>query len=170
MWNYKTYLLNLFVITKTKSLPCKSQWVFFPFYPLMDLTSIPSPAADIDECSTGKAVCSYNRRCVNTFGSFYCKCQLGYELKYTSGHYNCVGKSWPVDVPSSFFLFPPRWEFSSMSACPGDAASEMGTRCHTKNILDETLNFPLFFCSLMKNWTTGTYILNCFIVPIQDVH
>uniref|UniRef100_A0A8C0UC92 EGF like domain multiple 6 n=1 Tax=Cyanistes caeruleus TaxID=156563 RepID=A0A8C0UC92_CYACU len=45
---------------------------------------------DIDECSTGKAVCSYNRRCVNTFGSFYCKCQLGYELKYTSSRYNCV--------------------------------------------------------------------------------
>ncbi|NXB87749.1 EGFL6 protein, partial [Vidua chalybeata] len=45
---------------------------------------------DIDECSTGKAVCLYNRRCVNTFGSFYCKCQLGYELKYTSGRYNCV--------------------------------------------------------------------------------
>lgn len=68
---------------------------FFLFYLLMDLTSIPSPAADIDECSTGKAVCLYNRRCVNTFGSFYCKCQLGYELKYTSGRYNCVGKSSP---------------------------------------------------------------------------
>ncbi|XP_071287252.1 epidermal growth factor-like protein 6 [Agelaius tricolor] len=45
---------------------------------------------DIDECSTGKAVCSYNRRCVNTFGSFYCKCQQGYELKYTSGRYSCA--------------------------------------------------------------------------------
>ncbi|XP_024071271.1 epidermal growth factor-like protein 6 isoform X1 [Terrapene carolina triunguis] len=45
---------------------------------------------DIDECSTGKAICSYNRRCVNTFGSYYCKCQIGYELKYVSGHYDCV--------------------------------------------------------------------------------
>ncbi|KAM6094499.1 epidermal growth factor-like protein 6 isoform 3-T3 [Chlamydotis macqueenii] len=45
---------------------------------------------DVDECSTGKAVCSYNRRCVNTFGSYYCKCQLGYELKYINGHYDCV--------------------------------------------------------------------------------
>ncbi|KAM3677651.1 epidermal growth factor-like protein 6 isoform 1-T1 [Ammospiza maritima maritima] len=45
---------------------------------------------DIDECSTGKAVCSYNRRCVNTFGSFYCKCQQGYELKYTGGRYSCA--------------------------------------------------------------------------------
>ncbi|XP_061315908.1 epidermal growth factor-like protein 6 isoform X2 [Pezoporus flaviventris] len=45
---------------------------------------------DIDECSTGKAVCSRNRRCINTFGSYYCKCQLGYELKYVSGRYDCV--------------------------------------------------------------------------------
>ncbi|NWS71285.1 EGFL6 protein, partial [Crotophaga sulcirostris] len=45
---------------------------------------------DVDECSAGKAVCSYNRRCINTFGSYYCKCQLGYELKYISGHYDCV--------------------------------------------------------------------------------
>ncbi|XP_075770877.1 epidermal growth factor-like protein 6 isoform X2 [Pelodiscus sinensis] len=48
---------------------------------------------DIDECSTGKAICSYNRRCVNTFGSYYCKCQIGYELKYVSGHYDCVDKN-----------------------------------------------------------------------------
>uniref|UniRef100_A0A8C3S908 EGF like domain multiple 6 n=1 Tax=Chelydra serpentina TaxID=8475 RepID=A0A8C3S908_CHESE len=47
-------------------------------------------ALDIDECSAGKAICSYNRRCVNTFGSYYCKCQIGYELKYISGHYVCV--------------------------------------------------------------------------------
>uniref|UniRef100_A0A669PMI1 EGF like domain multiple 6 n=1 Tax=Phasianus colchicus TaxID=9054 RepID=A0A669PMI1_PHACC len=46
--------------------------------------------ANIDECSTGRAVCSFNRRCVNTFGSYYCKCRLGYELKYISGHYDCV--------------------------------------------------------------------------------
>ncbi|NXH20755.1 EGFL6 protein, partial [Bucco capensis] len=45
---------------------------------------------DIDECSTGHAVCSYNRRCINTFGSYYCKCQHGYELKYISDHYDCV--------------------------------------------------------------------------------
>uniref|UniRef100_A0A8D0G8W2 EGF like domain multiple 6 n=1 Tax=Sphenodon punctatus TaxID=8508 RepID=A0A8D0G8W2_SPHPU len=45
---------------------------------------------DIDECSTGKAICSYNRRCVNTFGSYYCKCQIGYELKYVNCRYDCV--------------------------------------------------------------------------------
>uniref|UniRef100_A0A7M4EGQ4 EGF like domain multiple 6 n=1 Tax=Crocodylus porosus TaxID=8502 RepID=A0A7M4EGQ4_CROPO len=45
---------------------------------------------DIDECTTGKAICSYNRRCVNTFGSYYCKCQIGYELKYANGRYGCI--------------------------------------------------------------------------------
>ncbi|XP_058391423.1 epidermal growth factor-like protein 6 isoform X1 [Diceros bicornis minor] len=45
---------------------------------------------DIDECASGKAVCPYNRRCVNTFGSYYCKCHVGFELKYISGRYDCV--------------------------------------------------------------------------------
>ncbi|KAM5290682.1 epidermal growth factor-like protein 6 isoform 2-T2 [Glossophaga mutica] len=45
---------------------------------------------DINECASGKAVCPYNRRCVNTFGSYYCKCHVGFELKYISGRYDCV--------------------------------------------------------------------------------
>ncbi|XP_033616207.1 epidermal growth factor-like protein 6 isoform X3 [Fukomys damarensis] len=45
---------------------------------------------DIDECASGKVVCPYNRRCVNTFGSYYCKCHIGFELKYGSGRYDCV--------------------------------------------------------------------------------
>ncbi|XP_066105349.1 epidermal growth factor-like protein 6 isoform X1 [Saccopteryx bilineata] len=45
---------------------------------------------DIDECASGKAICPYNRRCVNTFGSYYCKCHVGFELKYISGRYDCV--------------------------------------------------------------------------------
>ncbi|XP_071210588.1 epidermal growth factor-like protein 6 isoform X1 [Salvelinus alpinus] len=45
---------------------------------------------DIDECVTGKNLCPYNRQCVNTFGSYYCKCQNGYELKYVNGKYDCV--------------------------------------------------------------------------------
>ncbi|XP_012370998.1 epidermal growth factor-like protein 6 [Octodon degus] len=45
---------------------------------------------DIDECASEKAVCPYNRRCVNTFGSYYCKCHIGFELKYSSGRYDCV--------------------------------------------------------------------------------
>ncbi|XP_071331544.1 epidermal growth factor-like protein 6 isoform X3 [Trachinotus anak] len=45
---------------------------------------------DIDECVTGKNLCPYNRQCVNTFGSYYCKCQDGYDLKYVDGKYDCV--------------------------------------------------------------------------------
>uniref|UniRef100_A0A8D1UMF0 Epidermal growth factor-like protein 6 n=1 Tax=Sus scrofa TaxID=9823 RepID=A0A8D1UMF0_PIG len=45
---------------------------------------------DIDECTSDKAVCPYNRRCVNTFGSYYCKCHVGFELKYIRGRYDCV--------------------------------------------------------------------------------
>eukprot|EP00079_Xenopus_tropicalis_P009638 XP_002933858.2 PREDICTED: epidermal growth factor-like protein 6 isoform X1 [Xenopus tropicalis] len=45
---------------------------------------------DIDECAVGKASCPINRRCVNTFGSYYCKCQNGFELKYVNGRYDCI--------------------------------------------------------------------------------
>ncbi|XP_073701259.1 epidermal growth factor-like protein 6 [Garra rufa] len=45
---------------------------------------------DIDECVTGKNQCPFNRQCTNTFGSYYCKCQTGYDLKYVNGKYDCV--------------------------------------------------------------------------------
>ncbi|XP_028292214.1 epidermal growth factor-like protein 6 isoform X2 [Gouania willdenowi] len=45
---------------------------------------------DIDECVTGKNLCPHNRQCVNTFGSYFCKCQNGYDLKYVDGKYDCV--------------------------------------------------------------------------------
>uniref|UniRef100_A0A672SM68 EGF-like-domain, multiple 6 n=1 Tax=Sinocyclocheilus grahami TaxID=75366 RepID=A0A672SM68_SINGR len=45
---------------------------------------------DIDECATGKIQCPFNRQCTNTFGSYYCKCQTGYDLKYVNGKYDCV--------------------------------------------------------------------------------
>ncbi|KAL2081674.1 hypothetical protein ACEWY4_023527 [Coilia grayii] len=45
---------------------------------------------DIDECVTGQNLCPFNRRCINTFGSYYCKCQNGFDLKYVDGKYDCV--------------------------------------------------------------------------------
>ncbi|XP_034069271.1 epidermal growth factor-like protein 6 isoform X1 [Gymnodraco acuticeps] len=45
---------------------------------------------DVDECVTGKNLCPYNRQCVNTFGSYLCKCQDGYDLKYVDAKYDCV--------------------------------------------------------------------------------
>ncbi|XP_030199527.1 epidermal growth factor-like protein 6 isoform X4 [Gadus morhua] len=45
---------------------------------------------DIDECVTGKNLCPFNRQCINTFGSYLCKCQNGYDLKFVAGKYDCV--------------------------------------------------------------------------------
>ncbi|XP_042372315.1 epidermal growth factor-like protein 6, partial [Plectropomus leopardus] len=45
---------------------------------------------DIDECVSGGGVCPRRRKCVNTFGSFVCKCHLGFKLTYINGRYNCI--------------------------------------------------------------------------------
>ncbi|KAM6960431.1 nephronectin [Tautogolabrus adspersus] len=47
---------------------------------------------DIDECVSGGGVCPRRRKCVNTFGSFVCKCHLGFKLTYINGRYNCIDK------------------------------------------------------------------------------
>ncbi|XP_075056979.1 nephronectin isoform X3 [Mixophyes fleayi] len=44
---------------------------------------------DVDECATGKAVCPRFRKCVNTFGSYICKCNPGYDLVHAHGKYQC---------------------------------------------------------------------------------
>ncbi|XP_069487047.1 nephronectin isoform X2 [Ambystoma mexicanum] len=44
---------------------------------------------DVDECSTGGAVCPRFRKCINTFGSYICKCHKGYDLIYIGGKYQC---------------------------------------------------------------------------------
>uniref|UniRef100_A0A3Q3WYU5 Nephronectin a n=1 Tax=Mola mola TaxID=94237 RepID=A0A3Q3WYU5_MOLML len=45
---------------------------------------------DIDECAAGGGVCPRRRKCVNTFGSFMCKCHLGFKLTYINGRYTCI--------------------------------------------------------------------------------
>ncbi|XP_029381901.1 nephronectin isoform X2 [Echeneis naucrates] len=48
---------------------------------------------DIDECVlSGGGVCPRHRKCVNTFGSFVCKCHLGFKLVYINGRYTCIDK------------------------------------------------------------------------------
>ncbi|KAM8748169.1 nephronectin [Acanthopagrus schlegelii] len=47
---------------------------------------------DIDECVSGGGVCPRRRKCVNTFGSFMCKCHLGFKLTYINGRYTCIDK------------------------------------------------------------------------------
>ncbi|XP_044768588.1 nephronectin isoform X5 [Neomonachus schauinslandi] len=44
---------------------------------------------DVDECATGSASCPRFRQCVNTFGSYICKCQKGFDLMYIGGKYQC---------------------------------------------------------------------------------
>uniref|UniRef100_A0A671PSS5 Epidermal growth factor-like protein 6 n=1 Tax=Sinocyclocheilus anshuiensis TaxID=1608454 RepID=A0A671PSS5_9TELE len=58
--------------------------------PGLQLGSDGKTCVDIDECATEKNQCPFNRQCTNTFGSYYCKCQTGYDLKYVSGKYDCV--------------------------------------------------------------------------------
>ncbi|KAK3519265.1 hypothetical protein QTP70_023126 [Hemibagrus guttatus] len=45
---------------------------------------------DIDECVMGVAKCPRFRKCVNTFGSYICKCHKGFELLYINGKYQCT--------------------------------------------------------------------------------
>ncbi|XP_046901746.1 LOW QUALITY PROTEIN: nephronectin a [Hypomesus transpacificus] len=50
------------------------------------LLSIP----DVDECAAGLAVCPRFRKCLNTFGSYICKCHDGFDLQYINGKYQCI--------------------------------------------------------------------------------
>ncbi|XP_049424229.1 nephronectin-like [Epinephelus fuscoguttatus] len=47
---------------------------------------------DINECVSGGGVCPHRRKCVNTFGSFVCKCHFGFKLTYINGRYTCIDK------------------------------------------------------------------------------
>lgn len=50
-----------------------------------------SPPVDVDECAAGIAVCPRFRKCINTFGSYICKCHEGFDLQYINGKYQCIG-------------------------------------------------------------------------------
>ncbi|KAF4090655.1 hypothetical protein AMELA_G00054710 [Ameiurus melas] len=45
---------------------------------------------DVDECATGRGVCPRFRKCINTFGSYICKCHDGFDLQYINGKYQCI--------------------------------------------------------------------------------
>ncbi|XP_059673491.1 nephronectin isoform X2 [Gavia stellata] len=44
---------------------------------------------DIDECATGRVICPRFRHCINTFGSYICRCHKGFDLMYIGGKYQC---------------------------------------------------------------------------------
>uniref|UniRef100_A0A674A5W4 Nephronectin a n=1 Tax=Salmo trutta TaxID=8032 RepID=A0A674A5W4_SALTR len=45
---------------------------------------------DVDECATGMATCPRFRQCINTFGSYICRCHEGFDLQYINGKYQCL--------------------------------------------------------------------------------
>ncbi|KAG8454124.1 hypothetical protein GDO86_000677 [Hymenochirus boettgeri] len=57
--------------------------------PGLQLGSDGKTCVDVDECATGKIVCPRLRKCVNTFGSYICKCHEGYDLIHAAGKYQC---------------------------------------------------------------------------------
>ncbi|KAK2899467.1 hypothetical protein Q8A73_012596 [Channa argus] len=57
---------------------------------------------DINECISGGGGCPHRRKCVNTFGSFVCKCHLGFKLTYINGRYTCIGHSVVLLTESNF--------------------------------------------------------------------
>ncbi|XP_076831028.1 nephronectin a isoform X2 [Brachyhypopomus gauderio] len=58
--------------------------------PGLQLASDSRTCVDVDECASGRAVCPRLRQCVNTFGSYICKCHKGFDLQYISGKYQCI--------------------------------------------------------------------------------
>uniref|UniRef100_A0A8C2EPW9 Nephronectin a n=1 Tax=Cyprinus carpio TaxID=7962 RepID=A0A8C2EPW9_CYPCA len=43
---------------------------------------------DVDECVSGQVSCPRFRKCVNTFGSYVCRCHEGFELRHINGKYH----------------------------------------------------------------------------------
>uniref|UniRef100_H3DKZ8 Nephronectin a n=1 Tax=Tetraodon nigroviridis TaxID=99883 RepID=H3DKZ8_TETNG len=58
--------------------------------PGLQLAADGRTCVDVDECATGIAVCPRFRKCVNTFGSYVCKCHEGFDLQYINGKYQCL--------------------------------------------------------------------------------
>lgn len=86
--------------------------IYFKIHPIWTCYAAPLRCnwfifLDVDECATGRASCPRFRQCVNTFGSYICKCHKGFDLMYIAGKYQCHGNEpWPsfCFVLFSFFL------------------------------------------------------------------
>lgn len=72
---------------------CRSVGVSEPLEDGMFVLHPLSLSTDVDECVSGGGVCPRRRKCVNTFGSFLCKCHLGFRLTYINGRYTCIGEA-----------------------------------------------------------------------------
>lgn len=57
---------------------------------------------DIDECTSGLNVCPTVSTCINTDGSYYCKCNEGY---FQSNSYSCSGNSLVIRSENVILFF-----------------------------------------------------------------
>uniref|UniRef100_A0A3Q1GGI1 Nephronectin a n=1 Tax=Acanthochromis polyacanthus TaxID=80966 RepID=A0A3Q1GGI1_9TELE len=61
---------------------------------------------DVDECSSGRFVCARRRKCVNTFGSYTCRCHLGFRLMFIDGRYSCISEAHIIFKLKLLFYYP----------------------------------------------------------------
>ncbi|XP_071664326.1 nephronectin isoform X3 [Patagioenas fasciata] len=85
---------------------------------------------DIDECATGRVICPRFRHCVNTFGSYICRCHKGFDLMYIGGKYQCY------DIDECSLGYHQCGSFSRCYNTPGsykckckDGYRDNGTNC-----------------------------------------
>ena len=63
-------------------------------------------STEIDECTEGISSC--NMQCVNTIGSYYCSCFLGFQLM--SDNHTCEGKV-NIILCMSLYYYRYHWVF-----------------------------------------------------------
>uniref|UniRef100_A0A3Q1GJ19 Nephronectin a n=1 Tax=Acanthochromis polyacanthus TaxID=80966 RepID=A0A3Q1GJ19_9TELE len=71
---------------------------------------------DVDECSSGRFVCARRRKCVNTFGSYTCRCHLGFRLMFIDGRYSCISEAHIIFKLKLLFYYPDVYSTSVTTA------------------------------------------------------
>jgi len=75
---------NIFLQTIANKMPC----VF-------------AVCSDIDECATNNGGCDTNAVCVNTVGSYFCYCKLGYH----GDGIDCTGEAQAYNISALCIIF-----------------------------------------------------------------
>ncbi|CAG0896480.1 unnamed protein product [Cyprideis torosa] len=137
------------------------------------IRTVEGKCADIDECAVSNGRCQHF--CVNTEGSYYCRCQKGFEADVPGGRsYYCrCQKGFEADVPGGRFCVDVDECSSGIHNCEGTCVNVPGSfRCQcpvefqsdsfgTCNDIDECSVDP----SLCPNGqcvnTPGSHICQC---------
>nr|XP_020477855.1 nephronectin-like isoform X10 [Monopterus albus] len=110
---------------------------------------------DVNECVLGGGVCPRCRKCVNTFGSFLCKCHLGFKLVYINGRYTCVDKD-----PRPFCSLNPSSPKCRCkdAGCKGDnASSQTLDFCFIKMLCKEAKQLERFAGTKLTNFFLAVF-------------